>query len=1233
MRIQDFENVIEKVKLHLSDYLLEQGIDASKHFLCINPNHNDSVPSCNLVGNGTKTFCHSCSASYDIFDVAQILENKPKIGIEWIEGTLKYLANKYNIEVTTTKMTSEEIYRIDTFRAYKAASKLLSVNNSLVLQKELEKRQWDASKLLEMGIGVVSSYSDFRKALRDEGFTTKFLDEIGLDKKDLFNQDCLIYTWYDEKGRPVGFVGRDILFEEKKMAAEKEGKQYKGSKYTNTRTTEINFFQKGRSFYGIHEAIKHGNPVYIFEGQADVITARMAGINTCIAIGGSTLRDDHIQLLRSLNVYDIVLCFDGDKTGRAKLEQALEDKFAGNKEMKVRVIDLPDGEDPDSYIRKHGKDGFLALACWTAFEWKLNKYDETSDEIDICKAMIPFIVNEPSPVIRDQLVKVLAKRTGVTLKAINQELNLLLDEKSYKRNKERQDILDEAMYQLRNTPSEAEAILQKVQNKLMELVKKHDSDTLSSEDFLRTIDQQKENEEKIIIGDGGFKLGPDLKEVEETFRGDWSKGVFICIGGKANVGKTSLLCKVAHSIANHNEDVVVIYHTIDDTAEQLLPRFITIAEGSRHLSMNMVRQPNYWSKTIGIQDLVQRRDMGYDLIRKLAQDGRLVIKDIQHGCSIPFIENLICYYKDKYPERRVVFILDNFHKLRDFDKKDERVRFKAMSEAIKGITLRHCCCIITSVEYTKLAPGIKPTNHHIGECLLGDTEIFNYETGGYERIDEVKPGMKVLTLDENQRLVPQKVLALIDKGNQEAWKITTKTGRTLTTTMNHPFFSENGWVKLSELNIGDFLGMPRELKSNQKSKVSIPKDLARFLGYMAGDGCYNQLNNINQTPSFTNSCEEYLKDVEDIVKKNFQVIVHKIKDHDSFTLRFSRINGTALENPIVSYLKKEEIHNQKKEQKRLPKNLMTSSNETKTHYIAGLFAADGCVSKGNRRVSFTNISQYLIFGCQRLLLHLGIQSYINGPDKDNVYRLNISNKDIPLFRELIPIIGYKKEELDNYLETQTWQITNTGDFLPATFTKLVKEKREASKKPVRYNDGYYIQKEKINRRRAQIIADEMQDSEIKIWAYSDVFWDQIKSIEYIGKRQMWDLSVEQTHNFIANDIFCHNSGQMEYDASAIIHIYNEVSDKPDQFTVCHEDTNWNGEKQFLPRLEFIVGKNKISDIKKSFFLDFWPASSDFKRIDQNTVLQEAQAMKNKPKDTSGEFSQFNQAIEDLEGVY
>ena len=711
-------DTITQLKPFLSLYLLEQGIDTSKAFSCINPKHKDKNPSCNLIGadtNNPRFYCFSCNLSGDIFDAVHLIENKGIAGFDWIENTLKYLASKYNIEVPAINLSEDQIYKLDIQKAYNIAAKFLTVPaDNITIQAELVKRNWHSKKLGQYLVGTVTSFQDFRTNLEEHGFNPSFLDEIELGRKDIFNPDNIIFAWRDPKGRVIGFTSRDILWESKKQT----NRDFKGPKYNNIKTSGLkyNIFEKGKRLYGIDEAIKDLTlPVYIFEGQADVITARHHGLLNCVAIAGCSLKEDHIHLLKSLHVNKICLCLDGDAASKTK--DALK-ILAGNRDLDIRVVILPKDQDPDSFLKQHGIEVFMHLAHWTAFEWRLNQFTDKDDDTVICKYMIPFIVNESSPIVRDKLCKILSKRTGVSVKIIVEELNILLDEKTYQKSKERQDVINKLTYELKGNPSDAETIITKMLSSLQDLSKKHNTDAFSEEDFVQALDIQKSTEEAAAFANTGFKLGADLKDLEDIFRGNWSEGNFICFGGSPGTGKSAFLAKLAYCIAEHNQDVVVIYHSIDDTREQLVPRFVCLADGSQQLTINMVRQPKYWSDHLGLDFVEPKRNNGYQIIKQIALDGRLVVKDIEHGSSLPFAENLISYYQGKYPDRRIIYILDNFHKLRDFTgMKDERVRFKAMSEAIKGISLRKKCCIISSIEYTKLAAGVKPTNYNISESV------------------------------------------------------------------------------------------------------------------------------------------------------------------------------------------------------------------------------------------------------------------------------------------------------------------------------------------------------------------------------------------------------------------------------------------------------------------------------------------------------------------------------------
>jgi replicative DNA helicase len=319
----------------------------------------------------------------------------------------------------------------------------------------------------------------------------------------------------------------------------------------------------------------------------------------------------------------------------------------------------------------------------------------------------------------------LSEVTGVTLKSIMAELVRLTSEKERNIASERNVIIDKLNRDLRFSGTDAISIISQTLTTLHDLAIKHDNDKLSEEACLRLLDEQKDLEDSRGTEFQGFRLGNDLSDLEEALSGEWKKDVLCLFGGKANSGKTSLLAKMAVEIAKITENnACVIFHTIDDTAQQFLPKWICIGErlgmneAKPTLRINEVRFPNYYASTDHGTNTKAKRTIGYSEIRKLMQLGRLILKDSNDGNSIASAETMIRYYKERYPDRNIVYILDNLHKLRDNQSNsDERVRFRTISERVKNLATRHHITVLATVEYTKLAPGTRPTNYNIAETV------------------------------------------------------------------------------------------------------------------------------------------------------------------------------------------------------------------------------------------------------------------------------------------------------------------------------------------------------------------------------------------------------------------------------------------------------------------------------------------------------------------------------------
>jgi hypothetical protein len=462
---------------------------------------------------------------------------------------------------------------------------------------------------------------------------------------------------------------------------------------------------------------------------------------------------------------------DGDKAGQERLKKVLEERLSGHRELRVRVIILPDNHDPDSYIRKHGIEAFRDLPAHKAFEWRLYQFSEGDDPSEIARQMVQFAVNEPSPVEREKLCRTLSQFTGISVKSIMEELYAILDAKAHERSLERQQLLERLTYELRKSPSNAEETLQKGLGGLLELNKRHDADLLSEDSFIAVIEDQKVSEEQKSGEHEGFRLGQDLKSMEESLCGDWTKDVFILIGGSPNAGKSSLMAKMACSIAQHNENVCCLFVSIDDTTERVVPRLVCILEKSLKLTMNQVRNPNYWQKQ-GVPMGVRRQD-GYVKLKELVRQSKLVVKDINQGGTLPFLESLVSYYQDRYPSRQIVLFLDNFHKLQDVIRgSDERVRNKTLSQLTKALAEKLHIPIISSVEYTKMSPGTKPTNNNVAETnqILYDA---NYLVHLYSEVAEVPSSAIVCHHDIDyvgRQVMLPRIEAIVGKNKVSDWK-------------------------------------------------------------------------------------------------------------------------------------------------------------------------------------------------------------------------------------------------------------------------------------------------------------------------------------------------------------------------------------------------------------------------------------------------------------------------------
>jgi DNA primase len=541
-RLIDLDTAKTTLKPYLKEYLQSHGIDTEKNFRCLNPKHNDSSPSMTCKQVPDNAFCMGCGATVDIFQAAHYLEGKPIKGREYINENVMYLAEKFGVQLELQDLTPEEIYEYRTYAAYKLAAQLISdpnLGDYTNADRQIEARGWDKEKCAAWGIGTVS-FDEYKATMKASGYEAGFLSSVDLDRANLFNHNNLLFTVYDDFGRPVGFSAKNLRYNKNDPET--------GSKYINTRGTglECAIFKKGSRLYGFEIAKNAASPLYVFEGQADVITARHNGLLNCCCTLGTAMTDHHISLLKKHGNFNIILVFDGDEAGELAVQKAVDEKFAKERDFRVKLCQMPDGEDPDSLIRGKGIGEFSKLKKWSAFEWRMMRFmGEESDNEDIeedkkreiAEKMAQIIVSEKSHIRQEEMTKQVAKATGYDQKTILSEVKRLRNEKEAEVQARKRNAIEALMQDVRHNPDEAELALVQAMNSIQDINRAVQGENTGST-IMNKMMSQKELDEAKTGEFAGFFMKPNgLGGIAARLDDDWRTDNLVFIGGSEQSGK------------------------------------------------------------------------------------------------------------------------------------------------------------------------------------------------------------------------------------------------------------------------------------------------------------------------------------------------------------------------------------------------------------------------------------------------------------------------------------------------------------------------------------------------------------------------------------------------------------------------------------------------------------------------------------------------------------------------
>ena len=314
------------------------------------PFHNEKTPSFHVEPSRGIYKCFGCGKSGTA--VGFVMEYEK---LSYTEA-LKYLARKYHIEVKEKEESAEDIAARQRNESLLAVSEfafnfykdqLSTDEGRSVAVHYFHSRGLEDETIAKYGLGwAPKSKNAFTEAAKKEGYKDEYLLETGLCAQwdadgalhDRF-YERVMFPIHSVSGRVIAFGGR-TLFTDKSVA-----------KYVNSKESEI--YVKSRSLYGIYfakSAISRADKCYLVEGYLDVLSMHQLGITNVVASSGTSLTVEQIRLIKRFTE-NVTIMYDGDSAG---IHAALRGIDLILKEgMNVKVVLIPDGDDPDSYARKH----------------------------------------------------------------------------------------------------------------------------------------------------------------------------------------------------------------------------------------------------------------------------------------------------------------------------------------------------------------------------------------------------------------------------------------------------------------------------------------------------------------------------------------------------------------------------------------------------------------------------------------------------------------------------------------------------------------------------------------------------------------------------------------------------------------------------------------------------------------------------------------------------------------
>ncbi len=395
---------------------------AGRNFRARCPFHNEKTPSFMVSPDKQIYHCFGCGESGNAFKFLMQHER-----MEFTEA-VELLARRCGVVIPqsdadrSAEGLNAQIFKANDLAAGFFRAQLFSPAGKTALAY-LQKRGLRREVLESAGAGLApDSWDGLISFMRGKGVSLSILDKAGLITPrqgggyyDRFRKR-IMFPISDARSRIIGFGGRVY------SAADK------GVKYINSPETAV--YTKGRNLYGLHlskDAVRRNDCAVVVEGYLDFLIPYQEGVENLVASQGTALTEEQIRLLKRYTA-NVVIVYDGDKAGESAALRALE--LFIEEGVNVRVAALPQGDDPDTFVRREGAEAFRGLinGAKEIFDYKLcilksrHNVSAASGKDAVAAEMLSTINKFQSAVVRSEYLRVLAGEINVPEEALIEEL-------------------------------------------------------------------------------------------------------------------------------------------------------------------------------------------------------------------------------------------------------------------------------------------------------------------------------------------------------------------------------------------------------------------------------------------------------------------------------------------------------------------------------------------------------------------------------------------------------------------------------------------------------------------------------------------------------------------------------------------------------------------------------------------------------------------------------------------